>query len=291
MKQHEVVFNVARALGISEESEIKLTKLKMGLTNQSFLATFDGSCYVVRLNNPRSAELGIERCVESFNLKIVSEARVCPEVVFNDGRMVITKFIKGRNFLLSSPSAAQALSIELKKVHLGTSFRSIFCPFSSAFNYLALSKQSGFQQSPESIEIGLKIQKTQLKYRKTKFSFSPCHCDLTASNIIQTKDKVWVLDWEYSAMSDYLYDFAKIAVSTNMVEETKVIYLSEFLGRPPSSDEYFRFSLLIAAVMWWDYCWSIYQSCRDVERIDIYLRDASNRLHMLEKYFINDVII
>lgn len=217
---NEILTRVANALEVTDTSEIELTSLKLGLTNQSLLARVGDSRYVVRLNNPRSIDLGIVRKNESFNLQLVSKTGIFPSLIFNDEMMIITEFVEGQRFSMSSHQSRRALGIALKKVNTLPTFRGIFCPFAAASNYLAKSKRNGFYLPAMYSEIEERMNEVSLRYYKLELDLSPSHCDLTKSNILQHEDKLWILDWEYSSMSDKLYDLAKIAVSTNLIEET-----------------------------------------------------------------------
>ena len=39
---------------------------------------------------------------------------------------------------------------------------------------------------------------------------SPCHQDLYSGNFILHKDTTFLIDWEYSSMGDYYFDFADL---------------------------------------------------------------------------------
>jgi thiamine kinase-like enzyme len=43
-------------------------------------------------------------------------------------------------------------------------------------------------------------------------SLTACHCDPLCENFLDTGDKMWIVDWEYSGMNDPLWDLGDLSV-------------------------------------------------------------------------------
>ena len=41
---------------------------------------------------------------------------------------------------------------------------------------------------------------------------APCHCDPLAENFLDTGERMWIVDWEYSGMNDPMWDLGDLSV-------------------------------------------------------------------------------
>jgi len=57
----------------------------------------------------------------------------------------------------------------------------------------------------------------------------PSHVDLVKENILVTPDKIWLIDWEYSAMSSPFWDIAILCNSGRLEESTANTFLQSVL--------------------------------------------------------------
>jgi thiamine kinase-like enzyme len=71
-----------------------------------------------------------------------------------------------------------------------------------------------------------------------------CHSDLHRMNVIEDDDSLTLLDWEYAHVSDPLWDLAGWSANNDFEAETQRQLLMNYLGTPPSSNEWTRFRLL-----------------------------------------------
>ena len=44
---------------------------------------------------------------------------------------------------------------------------------------------------------------------------APCHCDPLCENFLDTGERMWIVDWEYSGMNDPLWDLGDLSVEAS----------------------------------------------------------------------------
>ena len=72
---------------------------------------------------------------------------------------------------------------------------------------------------------------------------APCHNDLIAANFIQSRDQLYLLDWEYAGMGHPYVDLGNCAVNFCMDEAGCRTLMEAYLGREPTPAEMARLRL------------------------------------------------
>ena len=65
----------------------------------------------------------------------------------------------------------------------------------------------------------------------------PCHCDPTGANLLDTGERVWLVDWEYSGMNDPAWDLAYLSVEADFDTALDGELLAAYFGRRPDAAE------------------------------------------------------
>jgi thiamine kinase-like enzyme len=218
----------------------KLSSLYGGITNENFRAEVGGESYVLRLNGRGAAALGIDRAREGRCARIVASLGVGPEVVLcrpRDG-VLITRFLEG--LTLSPKAAAQPAQLRrivaaIKRYHGGPRFPASFSPFGAVRRYHATAriKKARFPQTvPEALRRLRRIEHALGPCRDPR----PCHNDLLASNFIDAGGEIRIVDWEYAAMGDPLFDLGNFAVNQGLSQERCALLLKEYAGKSSPKD-------------------------------------------------------
>ena len=64
-----------------------------------------------------------------------------------------------------------------------------------------------------------------------------CHNDLLAANRLSHDNRLWALDWEYSAMASRWYDLVVVIEGDQLNTDTAQSLIDSYLGRPASNLE------------------------------------------------------
>ena len=89
-----------------------------------------------------------------------------------------------------------------------------------------------------------------------------CHCDSYAPNfLLDRADKMYLIDWEYSGMSDPAWDIGTfIACADYTMDEADGI-IQRYMGREPSREELRHHLGYVAVASFYWFLWALYQDC------------------------------
>jgi thiamine kinase-like enzyme len=62
---------------------------------------------------------------------------------------------------------------------------------------------------------------------------APCHCDPLCENFLDTGERMWIVDWEYSGMNDPLWDLGDLSVEAGFsAEQDRELMWAYYDGDP-----------------------------------------------------------
>ena len=64
---------------------------------------------------------------------------------------------------------------------------------------------------------------------------APCHCDPLCENFLDTGERMWIVDWEYSGMNDPLWDLGDLSVEGEFGPEEDEELLAAYFGGAPTA--------------------------------------------------------
>lgn len=208
-----------------------------GMTNRNFhLKTPDGE-YAVRIAGDGTDEY-IDRSIEAHNARAAARAEVNAEVVYFDvdSGLMVTRFIDDGETMspekfCTVPGAPERAGRVLRRMHeSGETFRFRFELFSMIDDYLqVLEKEKatlpdGYHDAMDESEQVREV----LNFRPV--ALRPCHCDPLTENFIDTGDRMWLLDWEYSGMNDPLWDLGDLSVEAGFDSRHDEEMLQAYMG-------------------------------------------------------------
>jgi thiamine kinase-like enzyme len=225
----------------------RLTRLP-GLTNRVFKVEAGGEPLCLRVPGEGSEAI-VDRRAEAINARAAAEAGVAPEIIhFGADGTMLTRFIEGApltpEHLKQSPGALQRTAAALRTLHdSAAAFSGEFRAFETMQLYITLLVTLGAPlpdrfgetvDGSEALEAALAAHPAALR---------PCHCDPTGRNILDTGERVWLVDFEYAAMNDPAWDLAYFSVESDLADEADLTLLAAYLGRPPENTERARFAV------------------------------------------------
>ncbi|TPL91260.1 phosphotransferase family protein [Mesorhizobium sp. B2-3-12] len=186
-----------------------------GLTNLVFRA----GDYCLRIPGKGTEEY-INRVNEAIAAREAARADVSPEVLHADAAtgVMVTRYIAGaetmspEKFRDRQGSPARAAKA-FRKLHAsGAVFPFRFELFSMIDDYLKVlstrdvALPAGYHdvvREAESVRSALAVRPLPLV---------ACHCDPLCENFLDTGERMWIVDWEYSGMNDPLWDLGDLSV-------------------------------------------------------------------------------
>lgn len=243
--------------GAVEAQEVAVEALA-GMTNRNYLANALGKRFVVRIPGEGTEEY-IDRKADEEAGRLTSDIGVNAPVVYYDPKTgtQITRFIEGcvtmSAEVFKDPGAVRRAAISFRKLHTsGRKLKNDFNEKTVAQEYLDVLKARN-AQLPDGYE---KVQKQadliRDVLRATAQETVPCHNDPAPENLVDTGERVYILDWEFAGNNDPFWDLADLSVETAFTEEQDRILLEAYLGRPPRESEYGRIVLYksLAFLLW-----------------------------------------
>ncbi len=193
----------------------------------------------VRISGKNAELLGIHRNNECQIAMTAGRLGITPKVLFSDisQGILVTEFIEGT--VLSeghakTPSMLKKIAHLLKILHEGPVFPGHFSCFATIRDYHSHAQQRGIE-FPSHTGIAL-AQLSQIEQSLGGFSQKPCHNDLLASNFIESRSKLWLLDWEYAAMGDIFFDLGNFSVNQKLSQQERKEFLLAYFGIVRESD-------------------------------------------------------
>ncbi|TPK65226.1 phosphotransferase family protein [Mesorhizobium sp. B2-4-15] len=186
-----------------------------GLTNLVFRA----GDYCLRIPGKGTEEY-INRTNEAVAAREAAKAGVSPEVLYFDADtgVMVTRFIAGAETMSPEkfrerPGSPARAGEAFRKLHdSGAVFAFRFELFAMIDDYLKVlstkdvALPSGYHdvvREAESVRSALAVHPLPLV---------ACHCDPLCENFLDTGDRMWIVDWEYSGMNDPLWDLGDLSV-------------------------------------------------------------------------------
>lgn len=174
-----------------------------GLTNSIFLLECHDEPLILRLNNPNSAELGINRDHEQTILQALQPLNIAPQLHFSASNFdySVFQYIAGQRYDVSPvvDNENRAIAQLIEKI------QSVPLTGLPVFNY-----QKHLERYWDSLRPSLKVGNLRLAWRKfhaeleafQEAGWQPvlCHHDINPSNIIQQDNRLILLDWEYAGL-------------------------------------------------------------------------------------------
>jgi thiamine kinase-like enzyme len=211
------------------------------LTNRNFRLVRGTEAYVLRLPGPGTARY-IDRAAEAANAAAAAAIGLAPEVVFLDPAdgVMLTRYIEGARSLssadLGSPDHLPAMVGLLRHLHRsGVQFRGVMRLYPKMDEYLALARASPRQSARMRL-----AELTALRREAARLQpilgpgwgpARPCHIDPAPHNFIVAGGRHYLLDWEYSAMCEPVWDLAGLSIEGGLDPEGDAHMLEIYFGR------------------------------------------------------------
>ena len=196
-----------------------------GLTNLVYQVTWPEASYCLRLPGAGTDDY-IDRQVEAHNAQVAADAGVSPQVVHcnpESGILVtalvsdcVTMTPEGFRTRQGAPGrAARAF----RKLHdNGRPFEFRFELFSMIDDYLVVLAKLGAELPEGYHDVVGEAEAVREALNAHPAPLAPCHCDPLCENFLDTGQRMWIVDWEYSGMNDPLWDLGDLSVEAEFDE-------------------------------------------------------------------------
>lgn len=257
----EIFDNIVAVLGCTKAEIHDVYPLKQGLTNLScHFATNDGE-YVYR-HPGIGTELLINRAGEVAAQKAAKQLGIDETFIHEDPERgwKISRFIPNcKNLNPHDPAqVAHAMQMARSLHESGVTVETTFDFYQEAKRYESLLLEKGPIDIPGYAEDAADADALEAFVVADAAPMCLSHNDFFMLNfLIDDADRYYLIDWEYSGMSDYANDFGTFCVCCQLSPEEIDVALEAYFGRKPTRAERAHNLAHIALAGWCWYLWSL----------------------------------
>lgn len=136
----------------------------------------------------------------------------------------------------STPGAAARAGRAFRQLHSsGAVFEFRFELFAMIDNYLALLATKGVAFPDGYHDVLKEAEAVRAALAAHPVPLAPCHCDPLAENFLDTRERMWIVDWEYSGMNDPMWDLGDLSIEGAFSEAEEEAMLAAYFSGPPSA--------------------------------------------------------
>lgn len=211
-----------------------------GLTNLVFRV--GDAC--VRLPGAGTEEY-INRAHEAVAARAAADAGVSPDIIHADPEtgIMATRFIEGattmtpggfRNDISTVRRAGEAFH----RLHTsGAKFPFTFELFAMIDEYLAILSTKDVELPAGYHDVVSEAQIVRAALARNPARLVACHCDPLCENFLDTGDRIFIVDWEYSGMNDPMWDLGDLSVEGGFDADQDQILLEAYSGGAPAATD------------------------------------------------------
>jgi len=192
-----------------EPKDFTITRLP-GYTNRNYRLHNSDHDWVLRLPRP-TTDLLIDRAAEAHNQTVAHNLGLAPQVQWrNDEGVTLTPTLsKSRNLQRSDFNRDQQLALIVKPLQVlhrsGQRFSGesdLDRTLARHYELLDTSQQRDYRQRMAQAKRTLSLLEVDDQ------GWVPSHRDPVLGNLLLTDERLWLIDWEYSAMASPYWDLA-----------------------------------------------------------------------------------
>ncbi len=193
----------------------------------------------------KGTEEYINRANEAVAARAAAAAGVSPEVVHFDtaSGVMATRFIAGaetmtpQNFKARTGAPARAGQAFRKLHDSGAAFPFRFELFSMIDDYLAILSTKDVALPDGYHDVVREAEGVRKALAAAPLPLVACHCDPLCENFLDTGERMWIVDWEYSGMNDPMWDLGDLSVEAGFDAGQDEEMIAAYFGRDPSPAE------------------------------------------------------
>lgn len=214
-----------------------------GLTNRVFRIEAE-RLLCLRLPGAGTEEY-INRANEAHAARAAAQAGVSPEVIFADAAtgVMVTAFLEGAQTM--SPALFKSRAGAPRRA--GQAFRKLHqssAPFANRFELFAMIDEYLKYLSTKTVDLPPGYHETVAEAEAIRAALNAhalpivaCHCDPLCENFLDTGERMWIVDWEYSGNNDPMWDLGDLSVEGGFDAAQDEELLLGYFGEPPRPDE------------------------------------------------------
>jgi thiamine kinase-like enzyme len=218
----------------------RVVALDGGITNRNYRVCTPTRDYVVRLSDPESSLLSIDRDNEYLNsMAAAMSGAGAPVAQFVPGAgVLVVEWIEGRTFTpqdVADPRNLPRIADACRVLHSGPAFASDFDMFELQRRYLDIVRERGYRLPPRYDEFEPQVARMRRAMSVLPEPTVPCNNDLLAANIIDDGSRLWLIDYEYSGNNEASFELGNIWSESTLDDDLLEPLVTSYWGAPSSA--------------------------------------------------------
>ena len=249
----ERIFQSTPILAEIPRSRWQVTALG-GLTNQSYRLRADGRDLVLRWPGPAASRY-VDRGAELINIRKLAALDLAPALLAAEPQLgwYITHFETGAHALTGSDFSD--LELLRKVIALLTRLHrsNIQFPFQQGL-FSAIDLYINLAPTERMLHLRRLLEPVEAALQRNRMPLAPCHIDPSPANFLRRIDgELLLIDWEFAAMEEPLWDFAAVALESSVADATLHAMIEPIIGRNQIPRfELYKTALNLVAASWYE---------------------------------------
>lgn len=257
-----ILDNICRVLDCSRGDVEGIVPIKEGLTNLSFRFVVRGESYVYRHPGVGTDEI-INRASEAFSQAVAKKLGIDDTFIHEDPAegWKISRFIDGcvPFDYHNEDHVRRAMELGRRLHDSGEKSEWSFDVYRDAVAIVELLGRKSYPSFHDREELGRNAGVLDAFVRADRIEPCLCHNDFYSPNFLVRGEEMYLIDWEYSAMSDYASDLGTfICCSDYSVDEARHV-IELYFGRTPTDAEMRHCLAYVALAAYYWFVWALYK--------------------------------
>ncbi len=261
-----ILDNICSVLTCQRADIRDISPIKAGLTNFSFRFALgsgdDEHRYVYRHPGPGTDEI-INRESEAFSQVIARTLEIDDTFVYenpSEGWKISHYVDDCSEFDYHNPEHVREAMQLIRRLHESdASSEWTFSLYDNANDIVRLLNEKSYPTFPDFEALATTARRLHEYVSRDGVAPCLCHNDFYAPNFLVTDERISLIDWEYSAMSDYASDLGTfICCSDYTLDEARAIIAEYFQGEPSPSDMRHCLAYVSLSAYYW-FVWALYK--------------------------------
>lgn len=194
-----------------------ITRLNGGLTNKNYRIDTPANSYVMRISDPATSLLGIERNNERINTDRAHQAGIGAAVIdcLPEENVLLISWIEAKTLHAEDIHAQIELlpriASSLRILHSGPIFLSNFYFPDVRKQYLKTVLENNYFLPDDYLTVEPFIVQLEKTLEANAEPLVPCNNDLLAENFMDDGKKIWIIDYEYSGQNEASFEIGNLA--------------------------------------------------------------------------------
>jgi len=205
-------------------NSITMKPLGGGLTNKNYRIDTSQDTYVLRISEPSSSLLSIDRNNERINTARAHKSGVGPRVIdcLPEENVLLIEWIEAKTLhasdLRHDDGLLERVALSLKKLHSSAAFEGDFYFPLIRKHYKETVVSRNYFMPVDYLELEPRIialENAMLQHPEVKV---PCNNDLLAENFMDDGNKIWIIDYEYAGQNEASFDLGNLAAESDLTD-------------------------------------------------------------------------